>query len=67
VILQGRIYYIDIAFPHLKLAIEIGGRLHEDDEDLFESDRWRQNVLVANGWLVLRFTWRMLRESSVRK
>src|SRR5829696_2855094 len=43
VILQGRIYYIDIAFPHLKLAIEIDGRLHEDDEDLFESDRWRQN------------------------
>jgi very-short-patch-repair endonuclease len=22
----------------------------------------RQNALVANGWLVLRFTWRMLRE-----
>jgi hypothetical protein len=49
VILEGRIYYIDIAFPHLKLAIEIDGRLHEDDEDLFESDRWRQNALVANG------------------
>ena len=62
VVLQGRIYYIDIAFPHLKLAIEIDGRLHEDDEDLFESDRWRQNALVANGWLVLRFTWRMLRD-----
>lgn len=62
VAIQGCLYYIDIAFPHLKLAVEIDGRLHEEDEDLFESDRWRQNALIAGGWLVLRFTWRMLRE-----
>jgi very-short-patch-repair endonuclease len=36
--------------------------LHETSEDLFESDRWRQNVLVADGWRVLRFTWAMLRD-----
>jgi hypothetical protein len=46
---------------NLKLALEIDGRRHETDEDLFESDRWRQNALVA-GWRVLRFTWRMLQE-----
>jgi hypothetical protein len=23
---------------------------------------WRQNALVADGWRVLRFTWRMLKE-----
>jgi very-short-patch-repair endonuclease len=44
------------------LAIEIDGRLHETSEDLFESDRWRQNVLVADGWRVLCFTWAMLRD-----
>jgi very-short-patch-repair endonuclease len=54
--LDGQIFYIDIAFKQRKLAIEIDGRLHETDEDLFESDRWRQNALVANGWRVLRFT-----------
>ena len=62
VFLEGRLYYVDIAFPHLRIAIEIDGRLHEEDEDLFESDRWRQNALVANGWWVLRFTWQMLQE-----
>jgi very-short-patch-repair endonuclease len=62
VFLEGRLYYIDIAFPHLRLAIEIDGRLHAEDEDLFESDRWRQNALVADGWRVLRFTWQMLHE-----
>jgi very-short-patch-repair endonuclease len=62
VFLEGRVYYIDIAFIQLKVAIEIDGRLHEEDEDLFESDRWRQNALITNGWLVLRFTWLMLQE-----
>lgn len=56
----GSKYFIDIAFVRQKLAIEIDGRLHEDDPDLFESDRWRQNALVSDGWAVLRFTWQML-------
>ena len=60
--LAGRLYYIDVAFRLLKVALEIDGRLHEEDEDLFESDRWRQNALVADGWRVLRFTWDMLQE-----
>lgn len=59
--LGGQMYYIDVAFRRIKLAIEIDGRLHEEDEDLFESDRWRQNALVADGWRVLRFTWDMLK------
>ena len=62
VTIEGRRYYIDVAFPGLKLAVEIDGRLHETDEDLFESDRWRQNALVLDGWMVLRFTWAMLRD-----
>lgn len=60
VVVGGRLYYIDISFGASRLAIEIDGRLHELDEDLFESDRWRQNALVRAGWRVLRFTWTML-------
>jgi very-short-patch-repair endonuclease len=62
VLVGGQLFYIDIAFKQQKLAIEIDGRLHETDEDLFESDRWRQNALVADGWRVLRFTVAMLRD-----
>jgi very-short-patch-repair endonuclease len=62
VYIDGQVYYLDIAFKRQKLAIEIDGRRHETDVDLFESDRWRQNALVvADGWRVLRFTWAMLR------
>ena len=60
--LDGRVFYIDIAFRRQKLAIEIDERVHETDPNLFESDRWRQNALVADGWRVLRFTWTMLRD-----
>lgn len=42
--------------------VEIDGRLHEDDPEVFENDRHRQNALVLHGWTVLRFTWRMLED-----
>jgi len=58
----GRVYYLDIAFAGLRLAIEIAGRFHETDLGQFETDRWRQNDLVVDGWTVLRFTYRMLVE-----
>jgi very-short-patch-repair endonuclease len=57
---RGHTYYLDIAFPGLKLAIEIDGRFHGLDGVVFENDRLRQNELVRSGWMVLRFTWRML-------
>jgi very-short-patch-repair endonuclease len=53
-------YYLDFAFQRERVASEIDGRLHETDVDLFESDRIRQNALLLDGWLVLRFTWHML-------
>lgn len=44
------------------LALEIDGRLHETDREIFETDRWRQNHLVLQGWRVLRYTWAMLQQ-----
>jgi very-short-patch-repair endonuclease len=60
--LRGSTYFLDVAFPRLKIVLEIDGRLHEDDPNIFENDRWRQNDLVLEGWTVLRFTWRMLED-----
>ena len=45
--------------------IEIDGRFHEDDQDVFEEDRLRQNALVRAGWRVLRFTYAMLVNNPV--
>ena len=60
VTLDGQRYFLDVAFPEIRVAVEIDGRLHQTDPALFESDRRRQNALVLDGWTVLRFTWRML-------
>jgi Protein of unknown function (DUF559) len=60
--IQGNLFFLDVGFKRLKLAIEIDGRIHERDRGLFESDRWRQNALVLAGWRVLRFTVQMLED-----
>ena len=48
---------IDVAFPHARVAIEVDGRAFHSSPQRFQSDRTRQNRLVAGGWRVLRFTW----------
>lgn len=52
-----RRYFLDVAFPEARLAIEIDGRAHHSSAAAFQNDRRRQNDLVAAGWTVLRFTW----------
>ena len=60
IVLAARAYYLDVAFPAQRVAIEIDGRLFHCDPAIFESDRHRQNQIVAAGWRVIRLTWTML-------
>lgn len=53
----GRTYFVDIAFPAARIAVEIDGLAYHSDADRFQDDRHRQNDLVGAGWTVLRFTW----------
>ncbi len=63
VLVDGASYYPDARFfGRIRLLIEVDGREFHSDPDVFESDRWRQNLLILDGWCVLRFTWRMLEE-----
>ncbi|NLE99168.1 MAG: DUF559 domain-containing protein [Propionibacterium sp.] len=54
--LQGKRFFIDIAFPGMKIAIEIDGFEFHKDRASFDRDREKQNLLVLAGWTVLRFT-----------
>lgn len=47
---------VDLAYPELRIAIELDGGVHQR-RDVFEADRPRQNSVVLNGWMILRFTW----------
>ena len=55
--ISGRRYYIDLAFPDAKLAVEVDGRAHHSSSADFRADRRRHNDLSRAGWNVLRFTW----------
>jgi very-short-patch-repair endonuclease len=57
---------VDLAYPELKIAIELDGRAFHSDAEAFERDRERQNKLVLRGWTVLRFTWKQLLEEPGR-
>ena len=62
VVLRDSTFYVDLIFRKLKLVIEIDGRLYHTGAEVFETDRRRQNLLVLDGWCVLRFTWTMIEE-----
>ncbi|MGJ6979495.1 endonuclease domain-containing protein [Aestuariimicrobium soli] len=50
-------FYADIAFPSLRLVIELDGFTHHSTAAQLSADHERQNDLQLAGWTVLRFTW----------
>ena len=61
-LLGGSLFFLDVVFRGVKLVIEIDGRLYHNGSGVFETDRWRQNLLILDGWCVLRFTAAMIDE-----
>lgn len=57
VVVDGVRYVLDIAFPAVRLAIEIDGWAWHSSAERFRADRRRGNRVALAGWTVLRFTW----------
>ena len=53
---------VDVVFDAERVLVEIDGMAFHSDAHAFQHDRTRQNILVANGWTILRFTWADLTE-----
>jgi predicted transcriptional regulator of viral defense system len=51
----------DFLYRDRKLAIFTDGKAFHADRTAFENDRSQANALTANGWRVLRYTWRQVR------
>ena len=56
----GRVRYLDLAWPEVKVAVEFDGFVPHSTRRVFDDDRARQNDLVAAGWTVFRITAAML-------
>jgi very-short-patch-repair endonuclease len=62
VVAGGRQFWLDFAEPHRRLAIEVDGVRAHTDPAVFAADRTRQNLLIRDGWTVLRYTPWQIRE-----
>lgn len=53
-------YRIDLAFPALRIAVEVDGGAWHVDAVRFAQDRRKGNALTRAGWDLLRSTWHAL-------
>ena len=64
--IDGHTYFVDIALPTLKIAIEFDGRIKYGDtvdevHESIEAEQRRQRNLERAGWTVIRIRWSDLR------
>ncbi|QXT62832.1 endonuclease domain-containing protein [Tessaracoccus palaemonis] len=53
---HGAVYYLDVAWPGEKVAVEFDGFTHHGTRESFHYDRLRDARLAAAGWRVIRFS-----------
>lgn len=58
---RGRLLKPDCLWPKQRLLAELDSREAHGTDKAFESDRWRDRVLLVAGWRSTRITWRQLR------
>jgi very-short-patch-repair endonuclease len=56
---------VDFAWPELRIVVEVDSSFHEEPIAL-ETDRSRDQALLAEGWLIFRVTWRQLHDDPDR-
>ncbi len=64
VAIAGRFFEVDCLWPAQRLIVELDGRAVHGTDRAFERDRERDRLLLADGWRVVRITWRQLRDSA---
>jgi very-short-patch-repair endonuclease len=59
---RGRLLRPDCMWSEQRLLAELDGREAHGTDKAFESDRWRDRILLVEGWRSTRITWRQLRD-----
>lgn len=63
---RGRFIRPDALWDRQRVIVELDGRAAHGTALAFETDRERDRLLLADGWRVVRVTWRQLREDPAR-
>lgn len=61
VAVAGRFFSADCLWQRERLIVELDGRAVHGTRKAFEDDRERDRLFMAEGWRVMRVTWRQLR------
>lgn len=64
--LDGRHFRPDCMWEEQRVVVELDGRTVHGTRKAFDADRERDRIFVANGWRVVRVTWRQLTTSPGR-
>jgi hypothetical protein len=59
---RGRFYEVDCLWQSQRVVVELDGRAVHGTRRAFETDRERDRILLAEGWLPMRVTWRQLQD-----
>jgi hypothetical protein len=57
VVVNGHLYYLDLAWPNLLVAVECNDRGSHETPKAFLRDPMKRNRCEAAGWIYLEFTW----------
>lgn len=61
--IAGKLRRLDFIYEEFSIVIEADGYITHSSTDAFESDRTRQNEMVVDGLIPLRWTWRALKQN----
>ena len=64
VAVRGRFFEADCVWSDQRVMVELDGRAAHGTRRAFEKDRERDRLLQAEGWRVVRVTWRQLRNDA---
>jgi very-short-patch-repair endonuclease len=64
-VVRGRHFNVDCLWSKRRLIVELDGGAVHGTARAFEADRERDRILAADGWQVVRVTWRQLSDDSV--
>lgn len=59
---RGKLLKPDCMWPRQRLLAELDSREVHGTDKAFEGDRWRDRVLLVEGWRSMRITWCQLRD-----
>ena len=60
----SRFFEVDCLWQKQRLIVELDGRATHGTARAFEKDREKDRLLQADGWRVVRITWRQLRDDA---